>query len=90
MASRYQEQSLPVKLMTISNAEDVRRNSNRHAPISATLSGPHSMYGGSNGEYYDHVTSLLHHSPSQPEFYANIGENFIAKTFLLLVMLIFY
>lgn len=51
MASRYQEQSLPIKLMTISNAEDVRRNSNRHPPVSATMSGPHSMYGGSNGMF---------------------------------------
>lgn len=49
MASRY-EQSLPIKLMTISNAEDVRRNSNRHPPVSATMSGPHSIYGGSNGK----------------------------------------
>lgn len=51
MASRYQEQSLPIKLMTISNAEDVRRNSNRHPPASATVSVPHSIYGGSNGEW---------------------------------------
>lgn len=48
MASRYQDQSLPIKLMTVSNAEDVRRNSNRHPPVSASLS--HSIYGGSNGE----------------------------------------
>lgn len=58
MASRYQhqEQSLPIKLMTISNAEDMRRNSNRHPhpPVSASLSGPHSIYGGSNGEFYNH------------------------------------
>lgn len=51
MASRYQEQSLPIKLMTISNAEDMRRNSNRHPPVSATLSQTHSIYGGSNGEW---------------------------------------
>lgn len=62
MASRYQEQSLPIKLMTISNAEDVRRNSNRHPPVSATQSGPHSMYGGSNGESHNRESILLHHS----------------------------
>ena len=58
MASRYQEQSLPIKLMTISNAEDVRRNSNRHPTVSASLSGPHSIYGGSNGECHNHLSHL--------------------------------
>lgn len=44
MASRYhQDQALPIKLMTISNAEDVRRNSNLHPPVSAMHSGPHSL-----------------------------------------------
>lgn len=66
MASRYQEQSLPIKLMTISNAEDVRRNSNRHPPVSATLSGPHSMYGGSNGKSHNRESILLHHSTFRP------------------------
>lgn len=60
MASRYQhqEQSLPIKLMTISNAEDMRRNSNRHPhpPVSASLSGPHSIYGGSNGEFCNQIS----------------------------------
>jgi hypothetical protein len=67
MASRYEQQSLPIKLMTISNAEDVRRNSNRHPPVSATMSGPHSMYGGSNGKVLPfnafQTLFLLHHSP---------------------------
>ncbi|CRL03180.1 CLUMA_CG016297, isoform B [Clunio marinus] len=48
MASRFQEPHLPIKLMTISNAEDGRRNSNRHQVLSAA--GSHSMYGGSNAE----------------------------------------
>lgn len=59
MTSRFQEQPFSNKLMSLSNAEDFRRNSNRHQAVSATLSGPHSQYGGSNSEFELNITLYM-------------------------------
>jgi hypothetical protein len=51
MTAGYHGQAIGInKMMAMQDIEDHRRNSNRHPPISATLStGQHSLYG-SNGE----------------------------------------